>query len=228
MPNYCIKLTNADGTTYNRTKWTPGKWNPAGVLSGIGGLCGKGFYHAYDTDEPVVALLLNPAHANFLAPVVWLAEWRGKREDDSALKMGTTEMRVVRRLDVAAPTDEQRRIFAILCVVHALEAAGTAIPEWTTWADAYLAGERGATARDAARDAARAAAWAAARDAAWDAASAAAWAAAWAASAAASAASAAAWAASAAASAVSAAATRDMLASCAAWAMAWPLVGRDY
>ena len=241
----CVKLTDQQMQTYGGTQWVLGKWNPRGILDGERGLCSGGFYHAYDTDTPEVALLLNPIHANIAAPRLFVAEWRGRREDDGAMKCGATEMRVVREIHITPPTLNQRVAFAVLV---ALRAAGMVpwadthrFPQWQEWAEAWLAGD-GRT-KSAAYDAANAAnaAYAAydaanAAYAAYDAANAAsaasaayaaayatnaAYDAAYAAANATNAAYSAAYAANAAYDAADAAYARVMLAECAAWAIAF-------
>lgn len=130
----CWKLTGPMHTTYNGTKWKPMVANPKGVRSGRGGLCSPGFYHAYDS--PYLALLLNPVHANIQSPILWQAEWRGKREDDNGLKFGAAEMRVVRIVDEPIMTSNQRVAFAILCAAQVLDE--TLGPTWHDWAARWL------------------------------------------------------------------------------------------
>jgi hypothetical protein len=205
----CVKLTDAAAQSYNSTQWGEGVTNPAGVLSGAGGLCSAGFYHGYRSPE--LALFLNPIHANFLPARLWLAEYRGTVEDNLGLKFGATEMRTVKELSVPKITGEQRVAFALFASAQVYDGAA-----FSEWASAWLSGEdrSEASARatsSAAYRAARAAADSAAYWAAASATSSAAyWAAHWAA------ASAAYWAA---ASAAASTAPHDLLDNAVAWAL---------
>ena len=133
------KLTDANGQTRGGTQWGPNVTNPCGTLSGAGGLCSGGFYHGYHTPE--LAAFLNPIHADIPSPRFWLAEIRGVVETDRGhLKLGATEMRVVRELPAIVPTIRQRQVFAIYCARSALSTVGLDIPAWTIWAAAVLSG----------------------------------------------------------------------------------------
>jgi hypothetical protein len=184
------KLTDQNWETMNCTKWGP---HVTHKTDGSGELCSRGWLHAYTSPE--LAVLLNPIHANIENPVLWLCE--GKIEkSDSGLKVGTTRLTTIRRIDIPQVSTTQRVIFGILCSLQTCENSS-----FSEWAAKYLNGtdRSEAAARSAAKAAAEAArsaaeaAWAAARSAAWSAWSArsaawsawsarsAAWAAAWAA-----------------------------------------------
>ena len=211
----CYKLTNQDMTTHNGYQWELNKWNKVPAKAGDGNLCSGSFLHAYT--DPVLALFLNPIHANIQNVRLFKAESRGRFADDHGLKIGYSQMRLVEELPVKMPTTEQRVKFAILCAMRVYDH-----PDFLDWCHKWLIGED--RSQDAAAEAAEraaadaAAAWAAA---AADADAAAAWAdaaAAWAAedtaTAAAEAAERAAWAAAETATAAADAAER------AAWAAA--------
>ena len=158
------KLTAQDGTTHEgRCRWVKGKANPHGVKRGAGGLCSAGFYHGYHIPE--LAGFLNPIHANIPNPRLWEVQIRGTVEEDRGiLKIGATEMRLVRELPYVEPTTDQRIAFAISCGGVILSLRQQAIPAWDHWAAEWLAG-RGTEAERcaaAAAAAARAAAYAAA------------------------------------------------------------------
>ena len=204
------KLTDRYGQTWGGTQWGPGVSH-----SGTGALwlCGPGWIHAYE--HPLVAVLLNPIHANFKNPRLWEAEGEvGLR--DGPLKCGCKTLTTVREIPLPAITTEIRVRFAIMCAKEVC-----ACLSWEAWADRWLSGEdRTQAAADRARAsaaeawsaaaayeradawAASSAAWAATRASAWSSA----WSDAWAARSAARAAEAAAWAAEAAARAAEAAA----------------------
>ena len=173
----CYKLTNQDMTTHNGYKWEINKWRKVNAKDGDGNLCSGSFLHAYT--DPVLAIFLNPIHANISNMRLFRAEGRGRFADDNGLKIGYSQMRLVEELPVKMPTTEQRVKFAILCAMEVYEH-----PDFLDWCHKWLIGE------DRSEDRSEAAAWAAARAAAraaraaWAAARAAAraaWAAAWAA-----------------------------------------------
>jgi hypothetical protein len=184
------KLTDSCGKTRNGTQWGPGVSHSG---TGEGGLCGPGWIHAYE--HPLIAVLMNPIHADFKNPRLWGAEGEVALRDGQ-LKCGCKTLTTVLEIPLPSITTEMRVRFAILCAKEVC-----AYPAWNAWADRWLSDEdRTQAAADAADAAATAARAAAARAAAWAseaaaAAARAAWASAWASEAAA----AAAWASSAAA-----------------------------
>ncbi len=176
------KLTDSCGKTHNGTQWGPGVSHSG---TGEGGLCGPGWIHAYE--HPLIAVLLNPIHANFQSPRLWEAEGEvGLR--DGQLKCGCRTLTTIREIPLPSITTEMRVRFAIMCAKEVC-----ADFSWNAWADRWLSGgDRSGASADAAATAAGAAAeawagaWAAksaaeaARADAW-AAKSAAWAGAWAA-----------------------------------------------
>jgi hypothetical protein len=123
------KLTDENSRTYNDTQWGPGIEHTA---SGRGGLCAPGWLHAYT--DPLLAVLLNPIHSDFLDPQLWEANGDvGKTEN--GLKVGCTKLRTTRQLDVPRITTEHRVRFAILCAKQVYHAEN-----FVTWADAWLNG----------------------------------------------------------------------------------------
>ena len=185
------KLTYRDGQTRNDTQWGPGVSHSG---TGEGGLCGPGWIHAYE--HPLIAVLLNPIHADFKNPRLWEAEGEvGLR--DGHLKCGCKALTTVREIPLPAVTTEMRVRFAIMCAKEVC-----ADLSWNAWADRWLSGED-RTQAAAAAQAAAARAWAASAvwaAAVWaaEAAASAAYRSAWAAAEAAARAAARAWAASAA------------------------------
>ena len=182
------KLTDSCGKTRNGTQWGPGISHSG---TGEGGLCGPGWIHAYE--HPLIAVLMNPIHANLPNPRLWEAEGEvGLR--DGQIKCGCATLTTIREIPLPSITTEMRVRFGILCAKEVC-----AYPAWNAWADRWLSGEdrtqaararaartawaAATRARAAAREAARAAAWAAeaaasAASAAYRSAEAAAWAAA--------------------------------------------------
>jgi hypothetical protein len=148
------KLTDGDGQTRGGTQWGPGVSHSG---TGEGELCGPGWIHAYE--HPLIAVLLNPIHADFKTPRLWEAEGEvGLR--DGQIKCGCKTLTTVREIPLPAITTEMRVRFAILCAKEVC-----ACRSWNAWADRWLSGEdrSEAAAEDAAEAAwaAQAASWAA-------------------------------------------------------------------
>lgn len=198
------KLTDENGQTYGGCQWGENVTHGEGeLLEGEGPLCSGHWYYAYQ--DPMLAVLMNPAHANFKKPRLWEAEGNpGKVEPD---KVGCKSLITIREIiPLPEVTVTQRIAFGILASLEVYDN-----PMFVGWAEEWLSGEdrsraaadatATATAADAAarataaRATAKAAADAAARAAAAD-------------DAAARAATTAAWAAARAATAADAAATR--------------------
>lgn len=149
------KLTDENGQTYNNTQWGEGVTHTA---SGKGKLCGPGWLHAYT--DPLLAVLLNPIHANFSNPRLWEAEGE-VGATDFGLKVGTTRLTTIREIPLPDVTSNQISRFAILCARRVCRDEA-----WNRWADKWLSGE------DRSAAAAGRAAWPAARSpaaAAWSA-----------------------------------------------------------
>ena len=122
--------------------------------TGEGGLCGPGWIHAYE--HPLVAVLMNPIHANFKNPRLWEAEGEvGLR--DGQFKCGCKTLTTIGEIPLPKITTEMRVRFAIMCAQEVC-----ACPSWNAWADKWLSEDR-SEAADAAAAAcsAEAAAWAA-------------------------------------------------------------------
>lgn len=124
------KLTDQNGQTKNGTQWSEGSTHTA---SGKGELCSEGWIHAYT--DPLLAVFLNPIHANFPAPQLWEAEGEVGKEDHG-LKVGVQSLRTIAQMPLPKVSLEQRVRFAILC---ALEVHRT--PGFAAWAHKWLTGE---------------------------------------------------------------------------------------
>lgn len=141
-----FKLTDKNNETRGHTKWGRGVTHTA---SGEGGLCGPGWIHAYTS--PLLAVLLNPVHADFDEPRLWLA--RGVvGKNKLGLKVGTTRLTTIKRIRLPRITCCHRVSFAIFCSLQVYHN-----PEFVRWAENWLSGKdrSGATAK-AAEDAVRA------------------------------------------------------------------------
>src|SRR5271157_3531257 len=144
------KLTNRDMTTHGGFRWELGKQATA---PGEGELCGPGWLHCYS--DPLLAVLLNPIHANIENPRLFRAEAGGKSKHDQGLKSGYTKMTLIEEIPVPDVTTEQRVRFGILCSTKVYND-----PTYTSWAGGWLSGkDRSAAAAEAAW-AASEAAWA--------------------------------------------------------------------
>lgn len=157
------KLTDKQGQTRNDTQWGE---NVTHSGTGEGEMCGPGYIHAYT--DPVLAVMLNPIHANFSNPRLWEAD--GEVVKNDGLKIGCVSLTTLREIPLPAVTLEQRTRFGILCALEVYSE-----PSFVRWAERYLDGTD--RSKDSAAEATRAAtraAWAAwAEAAAWEAAKAA-------------------------------------------------------
>ena len=141
------KLTDGDGKTRNDTQWGPGVSHSS---TGEGELCGPGWIHAYE--HPLIAVLMNPLHADFKNPRLWEAEGEIAIRDGQ-LQCGCKTLTTIREIPLPEITAEMRVRFAILCAKDVC-----AYLAWNAWADRWLSGE---DRTQAAAEAARVEAWAA-------------------------------------------------------------------
>ena len=166
----CYKLTTQKMTTQGNTVWGEGVTHTP--KESDGGLCSGAVIHAYT--HPLLAVLLNPIHADITKPILWEAEGHGEMLNDHGLKIGFRGgLTTIRQIPLPVVTTEMRVRFAILCAKEVYSDKA-----WNAWADKWLSGED--RSGDAAHTAARAAAARSVAAAAWDAAYAAARAAAYA------------------------------------------------
>ena len=153
------KLTTCSSQTYNGCQWGE---NVTHRRSGKGELCTAAWLHAYT--HPLLAMLLNPIHANFTQPQLWECEG-DVGMDDRGLKVGCTRLTTLFQLPVPEITTVQHTAFAIGCAYNVYDE-----PAWVEWARrwvlkidrsgvaAYAAAYAAARAARAAVDAAYAAA----------------------------------------------------------------------
>jgi hypothetical protein len=83
--------------------------------------------------DPILAHLLNPAYEGYNNPCIWTAE--GEITNNFGLRYECRKITSIEKLDVKAPTNEQRISFAILCATHLVN--NTA---FKMWAKNYLLG----------------------------------------------------------------------------------------
>ncbi|MDD4242836.1 MAG: hypothetical protein PHG08_00855 [Bacilli bacterium] len=145
------KLTNQQLQTYNGFQWELGVAAPE--LPAGGELCSANYYHAYTS--PLLAVFLNPIHANIAEPRLFEAEGFGELADDHGLKVGYKSMVLVKELELPAVTLTNRIAFGILCSLEVYKE-----PAFVTWAENWLNGTDRTieAARSAARSTARSAA----------------------------------------------------------------------
>ena len=157
------KLTDKNYRTDNDTQWGEGIKRRA---FGKGPIYGSGWIHAYT--HPLLAVLLNPGHADIKNPIVWEAHGVVGIED-YGLRVGCRRLKTIKIISMPEVTTEQRVRFGILCTLEVCTE-----PSFVSWAHKWLSGEdRSEKAAEAAVNAAtEAAEWAAraARDAAKEAA----------------------------------------------------------
>lgn len=125
------KLTDRKGQSYAGTQWGE---NVEHSASATGPLCSAGWLHCYT--DPLLAVLLNPIHANYQPALLWEAEGEGRTMDDYQLKLGVERLRTLRQIALPAVTTEQRVRFGILCALSVHEEA-----RFRAWAERWLSGE---------------------------------------------------------------------------------------
>jgi len=125
------KLTEKNGRTKGDTQW--GK-NVSHTAKGKGKvLCSNGFIHYYT--HPLLAVLLNPIHADFTYPKLWEAEASGKIINE-ALKSGCKTLMTIKKIPLPEISRVQRIAFGILCGKEVCKGKA-----WNKWADKWLSGE---------------------------------------------------------------------------------------
>ena len=158
------KLTDENGRTQNYTQWDEGISHTA---AGEGTkLCTGDVIHAYEC--PLVAVFMNPSHANYKNPILWEAEGVIVAREGQ-LKCGVKTLTTLRKLDLPTISTQERIEIAIRCALKVYSKR-----PFVDWADKWLAGtdRSGAAAVVASNTASAAAAYAAAYAAAGYAASA--------------------------------------------------------
>jgi hypothetical protein len=158
------KLTDENDCTRDGTLWGPGVTHTAAKGKAV--LCSNTVIHAYT--HPLLAVFLNPIHANITLTTAHLWTARGRVVvNDHGLKVGCKTLTTLERIELPVVTNTQRIAFGILAAKKRCHE-----PSWNKWADDWLSGKDRSTAAAAAawaaKDAAAAAvaAWAA-HSAAW-------------------------------------------------------------
>jgi len=122
------KLTDQNLQTYNDFQWKIGETK---TTSGTGELCSSGWLHYYDS--PLLAILLNPIHANIKNPRLFECEIGEITKDDKGLKGGSTQLTLIKEIDIPIISVNQKVAFAILCAKKVCKDS-----IWNLWADNWL------------------------------------------------------------------------------------------
>ena len=92
MTKILYKFTDQNMQTHGGCQWVLGEKK---TTSGEGELCGPGWLHCYA--DPLLAVLLNPIHADYENPRLFRARVGRKSKHDHGLKSGYTKMTLIRR-----------------------------------------------------------------------------------------------------------------------------------
>jgi len=129
------KLTDQNNKTrvgeINETVWGE---NVTHTASGSGTeLCTDGVIHTYE--DPRLAAILNPIHANFDQPKLWEAE--GEIANlDGHLIVGVKSLTTIKEIPLPEITEEQKIKFAIYCALEVYKEE-----TFVSWANKWLSGE---------------------------------------------------------------------------------------
>lgn len=125
------KLTNHSYHTHSRTKWGKNVTHTAKVVTDY--LCSGGWIHFYR--DPLIAVVMNCRHADFLKPVLWECETSGEHKHE-ALKSGCRTLTTIKRIRLPKVSRVQLIAFAILCVKRVYKEK-----QWNKWANRWLSGK---------------------------------------------------------------------------------------
>ena len=124
------KLTDQNGQTRNGTQWGENVTHTA-AGSANQALCSDGWLHAYE--HPLIAVLMNPIHADIAEPRIWEVRGEiGKR--DGSLKCGCRQLTTVSEIALPEITVDQKVRFSIAV------AWPTASADWHKWAAGWIDG----------------------------------------------------------------------------------------
>jgi hypothetical protein len=132
--SYLYKLTDEFGNTKNQTHWAEGTRHEIAkeLRDSTQPLCSKHYYHAYE--NPLVAVFMNPSHANFRNPILWRATgWVSKR--NGQLKCGCFTLRTLQQIPLPVLTTNQRVRVAIQCALKEPQTES-----FKSWAKNWLSG----------------------------------------------------------------------------------------
>jgi len=125
------KLTDQNGKTKNNTQWGPNITHSS--TGNDKSLCSNGWIHFYK--DPLIAVLMNPSHADFKSPKLWECETDGEHLHEE-LKSGCKTLTTIKEIPVPEISLTQKIAFGILCVKEIFNDE-----KWNLWADKWLSGE---------------------------------------------------------------------------------------
>ena len=125
-----FKLTDKSYNTYNGTRWGEGVRHDAAPGEMV--LCSKTVIHAYAT--PLLAVFMNPAHADIHNPLLWEAEASDEFITDG-LKTGHRWLQTIRIIESPKVSIIQKIAFGILSAKKVCTD-----PDWNRWACSWLNG----------------------------------------------------------------------------------------
>ena len=135
------KLTDQNMRTHIGFQW---KLNEEKTTSGQGDtLCNASWLHYYHS--PLLAVLLNPIHADIKNPRLFEVKALGKHLDDRGLKGGCNRMTLIKELKLPEITLNQKIAFGILCSLQVYKEKS-----FVSWAKNWLSGTNRDTAAYAA------------------------------------------------------------------------------
>lgn len=123
------KLTDHDGKTRKETQWGPGISHTANGQP-CQPLCSDGWIHFYT--NPLIAIFMNPAHADFKSPILWEAETSGE-ELHETLKSGCKTLTTIKEIPLPLVSSTQKIVLGILCAKEIYNGGA-----WNEWADKWL------------------------------------------------------------------------------------------
>lgn len=136
MPVTVYVLTGQNNKTKKNTSLDKDLICGKGVThkrSGKGHLYGPGWIHSYT--HPLMAVLFNHITCRIDNPILWESEGSGMTKNDN-IKMGFTELKIVKKIELPLITPTQLVAFAILCGMKVEKSK-----VWRSWARKWLNGK---------------------------------------------------------------------------------------
>ena len=124
------KLTDQNHRTKNRKLFQLGVPVTVPAENNEWELCTNSWIHFYT--DPLIAVLMNPVHANFRTPILWECKCEGEMLFEP-LKSGCKKLTVLKQLDIPDITLINRVAFGIFCTQEVYKNM-----VWNTWANNWL------------------------------------------------------------------------------------------
>lgn len=124
------KLTAQDFTTNYGTLWGENLTHKIAPEKRETVLCADAWLHFYC--DPLIAVLMNPAHANIKKPILWESEAEGEILHEP-LKSGCKILTTIKQIPLPEISKLQKIAFGILCAKEIYENT-----MWQKWADNWL------------------------------------------------------------------------------------------